>query len=49
MLADVVTAAMCQGVLDEIISLLPILIPVAITFIAIRKGISFLLGTLKSA
>lgn len=49
MLADVVTSTMCQGVLDEIIGILPIVIPVAITFIAVRKGISFLLGTLKGA
>ena len=49
MLKEVVTAQMCQGVLQEIVDLLPILIPVARTFIAVRKGISFLLGTLKSA
>lgn len=49
MLKEVVTAQMCQGVLQEIVDLLPVLIPVAITFIAVRKGISFLLGTLKSA
>ena len=49
MLKEVVTAQMCQGVLQEIVDLLPVLIPVAITFSAVRKGISFLLGTLKSA
>lgn len=49
MLTEIVTSTMCQGVLDEIVGLLPVLIPVAISFIAVRKGISFLLGTLKSA
>lgn len=49
MLSEIVTAQMCAGVLDEITGLLPILIPVAISFIAIRKGISFLIGTLRSA
>lgn len=37
------------GVLDEIVALLPVVIPVAIGFIAIRKGYSFLMGCLHSA
>lgn len=49
MLAKVVTADMVGGVLDEIVSLLPVLIPAAISFIAVRKGISFLLSTLRGA
>lgn len=36
------------GILDEVIALLPILFPVLITFIAIRKGIAFTLTTLRS-
>ncbi len=48
-LSAIVTADMCAGVLNEITGLLPVLIPVAISFIAIRKGISFLLSTLHSA
>lgn len=48
-LAGVVTSAMCQGVLAEITGLLPTIIPVAISFIAIRKGIGFLLSTLRGA
>lgn len=49
MLAEIVTSAMLQGVLNEITSLLPIIIPALISFIAIRKGISFLIGTLRGA
>ena len=49
MLKDIVTTSMVSGVLNEVTGLLPILLPTAITFIAIRKGISFLLGTLKGA
>ena len=49
MLETVVTADMLSGVLDEVVGLLPIVIPVSITFIALRKGISFLTGALKSA
>lgn len=37
------------GVLDEVIGLLPVVIPVMIGFIALRKGISFLQGILHSA
>ena len=48
-LADVITNTMLQGVLDEIIGVLPIVLPVVITFMAIRKGISFVIGMLRSA
>ena len=49
MLDTVVTAEMLSGVLDEVIGLLPVVIPVMIGFIALRKGISFLQGILHSA
>lgn len=48
-LASVVTTDMLSGVLDEIIALLPVVIPVMIGFIGLRKGISFLQGVLHSA
>jgi len=49
MLKTIVTAEMLQGVLGEITGLLPIVIPVMIGFIAIRKGIAFLQHILHSA
>lgn len=49
MLKTVVTADMLNGVMDEIIGLLPVVIPVTVTFIALRKGIRFLTSTLRSA
>lgn len=49
MLKTIVTAEMLQGVLSEITGLLPIVIPVMIGFIAIRKGIAFLQHILHSA
>lgn len=49
MLKTIVTAEMLQGVLNEITGLLPIIIPVMITFIAVRKGIAFLQNILHSA
>lgn len=49
MLTTVVTGDMLNGVLDEVVGLLPIVIPVAITFMALRKGLGFLFGVLRSA
>lgn len=48
-LSKVVTNTMLQGVLDEILGLLPVCIPVMITFIALRKGIAFVQSILHSA
>lgn len=49
MLDTIITAEMCSGVLDEVIGLLPVCVPVMITFIGLRKGISFIQGILHSA
>lgn len=38
-----------SGVLDEVIGLLPVVIPVVVTFIGLRKGIGFLQSILHSA
>ncbi len=48
-LATVITSKMLQGVLDEIVGVLPVCIPVMITFIALRKGIAFIQSILHSA
>ena len=48
-LSKVVTQQMMSGVLDEIIGGLPVCLPVMITFIGIRKGISFVIGVLRAA
>lgn len=48
-LVDIVNANMLNGVLDQVIGLLPVVIPVMIGFIALRKGISFIQGILHSA
>ena len=49
MLKTVVTADMLNGVLHEVVGLLPVCIPVLITFIALRKGIAFVQSILHSA
>lgn len=48
-LDQTIKADMVNGVLDEVVAVIPTVIPAAITFIAIRKGISFVLGLLRSA
>ena len=48
-LANVVTAEMMGGVLDEVIDLLPVCVPVMIGFIGLRKGIGFIQSVLHSA
>lgn len=48
-IAGVVTADMMQGVLDEVIGLLPVCIPVMISFIGLRKGIGFIQSVLHAA
>ena len=47
--SGVVTEQMLQGVLNEVINLLPVCLPVMITFIGIRKGIAFVRSMLQSA
>ena len=49
MLEGVVTAELLDGILSEIIGLLPVVIPYMVTCIGLRKGISFLRGVLHSA
>lgn len=48
-LASVVTTEMMSGVFNQIIDLLPVCIPVMVSFIALRKGIGFVKSTLHSA
>ena len=49
MLKTIVTAEMLSGVLNEITGMLPVIVPVMISFIAVRKGIAFLQSILHSA
>lgn len=48
-LSDVVSSSMVSGIFDEIVGLLPVLLPVTVGFIGIRKALAFLKSTLKSA
>lgn len=49
MLGDIVTADMLNGITSQVMSVLPVVIPVGVTFMAIRKGINFLFGSLSRA
>lgn len=48
-LSTIITGEMLGGVLNQIIGLLPVVLPVMITFIGLRKGISFVRGILQGA
>lgn len=48
-LSDVITADMMTGVFSEVLGVLPVVIPAIITFIAFRKGLSFVTGALRKA
>lgn len=49
MLATALDGVSMAGITTEIVGVLPIVLPVAITVLALRKGISFLMGTLRGA
>lgn len=44
-----VTAEMLNGVFDQFIALLPVVIPVSVGFIGIRKALGLVFGTIKKA
>ena len=48
-LATALKGVTLTGITSEIVGVLPIVLPVAVTVLALRKGISFLTGTLRGA
>lgn len=46
---NAITTEMLSGVLDQLTALIPVVIPTVVGFIAIRKGLSFVLGSIKKA
>lgn len=44
-----VTSASFTGVLDQVVALVPIVLPAVIGFLAFRKGWSFIKGAIKGA
>lgn len=49
LVSGAVTTVKFDGLAKEITGVLPIVLPVLVTIIALRKGISFLMGTLRGA
>ena len=47
--SSVLTDVDLTAVLQNVLALLPTILPVTIGFIAVRKGISFLIGSLRRA
>lgn len=47
--ASAINGVDLTGILNEILSLLPVVLPVVVGFIGVRKGISFLIGSLRRA
>lgn len=48
-LSTVITAEMLNGVLTQLVNLLPVVMPVLVGFIGLRKGIAFVQSVLHSA
>lgn len=48
-LNTVISSIQLTGILNELIAMLPLLLPVLITFLAIRKGIAFCLQMLRTS
>lgn len=48
-LSTTITATMLNGVLSQIVGLLPVVMPVLVGFIGLRKGIAFVQSVLHSA
>lgn len=48
-MSELVTADMFTGLLSEIKSLIPVLLPTVVGFLGFRKAWSFLKGQIKSA
>lgn len=47
--ANAITNVDLSGILNEIVALLPVLLPTLVGFIGIRKAISFAIGSLRRA
>lgn len=48
-LASVVTTETVSGLFNEIYAVLPVMFPVSISYMAVRKALSFVFGLLRQA
>ena len=49
LLDGVFTASNLSGVMNELIAVIPTVVPVAIGYMAVRKAIAFVLGPIRNA
>lgn len=49
LLSGAFTASNLSGVMNELITVIPVVVPVAISCLAVRKGISFVMGMIRQA
>lgn len=47
--ASAINGVDLSSILEEVVSLLPVVLPTIVAFLGIRKGISFLIGSLRRA
>jgi len=47
--AGAIEGVALNGVLTEVVALIPVVAPICLTYLAIRKGWSFLMGSLSQA
>lgn len=48
-IATAINGVDLSSILQEVVSLLPVVLPILVGFMGIRKGISFLIGSLRRA
>lgn len=48
-LKDIITADMLSGVFNELVGVLPVVIPFSVSCMGVRKGLKFLFSCLRSA
>lgn len=48
-LNGVITASVLQGVFNEIVGLIPVVVPTIVGFLAVRKGLAFAIGAVRRA
>ena len=48
-LNGVFTSSNLSGVMNELVAVIPTVVPVAITYMGVRKAISFVLGLIQQA
>lgn len=48
-LVSIINSDMLSGILDQVLGVMPVVIPAVLGFLGVRKGISFVLGMVKKA